>query len=101
MEKNSLDKLGGMDPRYGSRSGSFLDPGGPGAGNSAPILRYLRDNLGYTGLSIWGEVGNLSGYAGLAITAWASIHALRHRGKAYRDGYAIGRAVPQEHRLFR
>ena len=57
--------------------------------------------LAVTGLSIWGEVGNVSGYAGLAITAWASIHALRHRGKAYRDGYAIGRAVPQEHRLFR
>ena len=34
----------------GYAGSSYLDPGGPGAGNSAPILAYLRNNLGYTGL---------------------------------------------------
>ena len=29
---------------------TLLDPGGPGAGDSAKILAYLRNNLGYTGL---------------------------------------------------
>jgi hypothetical protein len=28
----------------------LLDPGGPGAGDSAKILAYLRQNMGYTGL---------------------------------------------------
>jgi hypothetical protein len=55
--------------------------------------------LAVAGLGVWGEAGNVSGYLGLAVTAWASIHALRHRGNAYRDGYAVGRAVPPEHRL--
>jgi hypothetical protein len=64
-------------------------------------ITVMRDaGLAVAGLSIWGEVGSITGYAGLAITAWASIHALRHRGKAYRHGYAVGRTVPQEHRLF-
>jgi hypothetical protein len=44
-----------MDGRRGQhhagvRGSSYLDPGGPGAGDSAPILAYLRNNLGYTGL---------------------------------------------------
>ncbi len=34
----------------GYAGSSYLDPGGPGAGDSAPILDYLRQNLGYTGL---------------------------------------------------
>lgn len=34
----------------GYAGSSLLDPGGPGAGNSAPILSYLRQNLGYPGL---------------------------------------------------
>jgi beta-glucosidase len=34
----------------GYAGSSYLDPGGPGAGDSAPILAYLRQNLGYTGL---------------------------------------------------
>jgi beta-glucosidase-like glycosyl hydrolase len=34
----------------GYAGSSFLDPGGPGAGDSKPILDYLRNNLGYTGL---------------------------------------------------
>ena len=60
----------------------------------------VRDaGLAVAGLSIWGEVGSVAGYVGLAITAWASIDALRHRGKAYRHGYAVGRALPQKHRL--
>ncbi len=34
----------------GYAGSSLLDPGGPGAGNSAPIINYLRQNMGYTGL---------------------------------------------------
>src|SRR4029450_6548662 len=34
----------------GYAGSTYLDPGGPGAGDSAPILAYLRQNLGYTGL---------------------------------------------------
>ncbi len=56
--------------------------------------------LAVAGLGIWGELGSIAGYVGLAVTAWASIHALRHRDKAYRHGYAVGRAVPEGHRLF-
>jgi beta-glucosidase len=41
---------GAVNIMPGYAGSSYLDPGGPGAGNSAPILRYLRDNLGYTGL---------------------------------------------------
>jgi hypothetical protein len=60
----------------------------------------VRDTgLAVAGLSIWGAVGNVAGYVGLAITACASINALRHYGKAYRHGYAVGRELPQEHRL--
>ena len=70
-------------------------------------LAIVRDmGLAVAGLSIWGSVGDVTGqfanaasYAGLAVTAWASIHALRNFGDAYRHGYAVGRAVPPEHRL--
>ena len=41
---------GAVNIMPGYAGSSFLDPGGPGAGNSAPILAYLRNNLGYTGL---------------------------------------------------
>ena len=34
----------------GYAGSSYLDPGGPGAGDSAKILSYVRQNLGYTGL---------------------------------------------------
>ncbi|HEY0497267.1 MAG TPA: discoidin domain-containing protein [Kutzneria sp.] len=34
----------------GYAGASYLDPSGAGAGNSAPIMSYLRQNLGYTGL---------------------------------------------------
>jgi beta-glucosidase len=34
----------------GYAGSSLLDPGGPGAGDSAPILAYLRQNMGFTGL---------------------------------------------------
>jgi beta-glucosidase len=37
-------------PTPGYAGSSYLDPGGPGAGDSAKILAYLRQNLGYTGL---------------------------------------------------
>jgi hypothetical protein len=60
----------------------------------------VRDTgLAVAGLSVWGTVGSVAGYVGLAVTAWASLDALRHRDKTYRHGYAIGRALPQEHRL--
>ena len=63
-------------------------------------LTIARDlGLAVAGLSIWGLVGNVAGYAGLAVTAWASIQALRRRGDTYRHGYAVGRALPDEHRL--
>jgi beta-glucosidase-like glycosyl hydrolase len=34
----------------GYAGSSYLDPGGPGAGDSKPILDYLRNTMGYTGL---------------------------------------------------
>jgi beta-glucosidase-like glycosyl hydrolase len=43
-------EAGAVNIMPGYAGSSYLDPGGPGAGNSAPILAYLRDNLGYTGL---------------------------------------------------
>ena len=63
-------------------------------------IAVTRD-LGFAvaGLGIWGLAGSVAGYAGLAVTACASIQALRHQGETYRHGYAIGRAVPDEHRL--
>jgi beta-glucosidase-like glycosyl hydrolase len=39
---------GGVMPGYAGSS--FLDPGGPGAGDSKPIITYLRTNMGYDGL---------------------------------------------------
>ncbi|MFD0686215.1 discoidin domain-containing protein [Actinomadura fibrosa] len=41
---------GAVNIMPGYAGSSYLDPGGPGAGNSAPILNYLRNELGYTGL---------------------------------------------------
>ena len=53
-------------------------------------LTILRDTgLAVAGVSIWGEIGSIVGYAGLAVTACASIHALRNYGKEYRHGYAV------------
>lgn len=43
-------EAGAVNVMPGYAGSSYLDPGGPGAGNSAPILNYLRQNLGYTGL---------------------------------------------------
>ena len=45
---NNEANAGAIMPGYAGSS--FLDPGGPGAGDSAPILRYLRDVIGYDGL---------------------------------------------------
>jgi beta-glucosidase-like glycosyl hydrolase len=47
--KAAMD-AGAVNIMPGYAGSSYLDPGGPGAGDSAPILAYLRDNLGYTGL---------------------------------------------------
>jgi beta-glucosidase len=41
---------GAVNIMPGYAGSSYLDPGGPGAGDSAKILAYLRQNLGYTGL---------------------------------------------------
>jgi len=43
-------EAGAVNIMPGYAGSSYLDPGGPGAGDSAPILRYLRENLGYQGL---------------------------------------------------
>ncbi|MFI5845149.1 discoidin domain-containing protein [Catenuloplanes sp. NPDC051500] len=43
-------EAGAVNIMPGYAGSSFLDPGGPGAGDSAPILAYLRQNLGFTGL---------------------------------------------------
>ncbi|MDR7321162.1 beta-glucosidase-like glycosyl hydrolase [Catenuloplanes niger] len=43
-------EAGAVNIMPGYAGSSFLDPGGPGAGDSAPILAYLRNNLGFTGL---------------------------------------------------
>ncbi|MEV4534290.1 discoidin domain-containing protein [Asanoa sp. NPDC049518] len=43
-------EAGAVNIMPGYAGSSLLDPGGPGAGDSAPILAYLRQNLGYQGL---------------------------------------------------
>ncbi|GAA0954644.1 discoidin domain-containing protein [Virgisporangium aurantiacum] len=43
-------EAGAVNIMPGYAGSSLLDPGGPGGGDSAPILRYLRQNLGFTGL---------------------------------------------------
>ncbi|GAA0398338.1 hypothetical protein GCM10009530_57520 [Microbispora corallina] len=43
-------EAGAVNIMPGYAGSSYLDPGGPGAGDSKPILDYLRTNLGYTGL---------------------------------------------------
>jgi beta-glucosidase-like glycosyl hydrolase len=43
-------EAGAVNIMPGYAGSSLLDPGGPGAGDSAKILAYLRQNLGYTGL---------------------------------------------------
>ncbi len=43
-------EAGAVNIMPGYAGSSYLDPGGPGAGDSAPILAYLRQNMGYTGL---------------------------------------------------
>ncbi|GAB3406482.1 discoidin domain-containing protein [Flindersiella endophytica] len=43
-------EAGAVNIMPGYAGSSYLDPGGPGAGDSAKILAYLRQNLGYTGL---------------------------------------------------
>ncbi len=47
--KAAMD-AGAVNIMPGYAGSSYLDPGGPGAGDSAKILAYLRQNLGYTGL---------------------------------------------------
>ncbi|MGC9665995.1 discoidin domain-containing protein [Planosporangium sp. 12N6] len=43
-------EAGAVNIMPGYAGSSYLDPGGPGAGDSAKILAYLRQNLGYSGL---------------------------------------------------
>ncbi|MFY1674564.1 discoidin domain-containing protein [Plantactinospora sp. WMMB334] len=43
-------EAGAVNIMPGYAGSSYLDPGGPGAGDSAKILAYLRQNLGFTGL---------------------------------------------------
>ncbi|MBP2472027.1 beta-glucosidase-like glycosyl hydrolase [Crossiella equi] len=43
-------EAGAVNVMPGYAGSSLLDPGGPGAGDSAKILAYLREKLGYTGL---------------------------------------------------
>jgi hypothetical protein len=70
-------------------------------------LTVARDlGLAVAGMSIWGTagkvaglIGDTAGYAGLVVSAWASIQTLRDFGSSYRHGYAVGRAVPDEQRL--
>lgn len=56
---------GAVNIMPGYAGSSYLDPGGPGAGDSAPILAYLRQNLGYQGLitSDWLPSGSWVGAA--------------------------------------
>ena len=43
-------EAGAVNIMPGYAGSSYLDPGGSGAGDSAPILAYLRQDMGYTGL---------------------------------------------------
>ncbi|GHJ48372.1 hypothetical protein Cs7R123_57140 [Catellatospora sp. TT07R-123] len=43
-------EAGAVNIMPGYAGSSLLDPGGPGAGDSAKILAYLRNNMGFTGL---------------------------------------------------
>ncbi|WP_248962795.1 discoidin domain-containing protein [Sphaerisporangium perillae] len=59
-------EAGAVNIMPGYAGSSYLDPGGSGAGDSAPILAYLRNNLGYTGLittdwlpsTVWTKAAN-------------------------------------------
>ncbi|WP_197042850.1 discoidin domain-containing protein [Microbispora rosea] len=59
-------EAGAVNIMPGYAGSSYLDPGGSGAGDSKPILDYLRNNLGYTGLittdwlpsSVWVKAAN-------------------------------------------
>jgi beta-glucosidase len=53
-------EAGAVNIMPGYAGSSYLDPGGPGAGDSARILNYLRQNMGYTGLitTDWLPPGN-------------------------------------------
>ena len=70
-------------------------------------LTVARDlGLAVAGMSIWGAAGKVAGllgdtagYAGLVVSACASIQTLRDFGSSYRHGYAVGRALPGEQRL--
>ncbi|SCL45889.1 discoidin domain-containing protein [Micromonospora chersina] len=58
-------EAGAVNIMPGYAGSSYLDPGGPGAGDSAPILAYLRQNLGYQGLitTDWLPSGSWAGAA--------------------------------------
>jgi beta-glucosidase-like glycosyl hydrolase len=43
-------EAGAVNIMPGYAGSTYLDPGGPGAGDSARILAYLRQNMGFTGL---------------------------------------------------
>jgi hypothetical protein len=70
-------------------------------------LSVTRDlGLAVAGISVWGslsnvaaQIGSAAGYAGLVVTACASLQALRDIGSVYRHGYAVGREIPNDHRL--
>jgi hypothetical protein len=62
--------------------------------------------LAVAGLNIWGLAGDIastasiaSGYAGLVVAAWGSIKTVRASGAGELNGYMVGRALPDEHRL--
>lgn len=65
---------GAVNIMPGYAGSSYLDPGGPGAGNSKPILDYLRNNLGYTGLitTDWLPSGAWISAANAYRTSWAA-----------------------------
>src|SRR6185312_6655707 len=90
-------------PGYaGSR---FLDPGGPGAGDSAPILAYLRNNLGYTGLitTDWLPSGSWIGAAnaGSDVMGGADPGAPGYSINTFTAGVAVSRIDDAVRRVLR
>jgi beta-glucosidase len=98
-------EAGAVNIMPGYAGSSFLDPGGPGAGDSAPILAYLRNNLGYTGLitTDWLPSGSWVGAAnaGSDVMGGADPGAPGYSINTFTAGVAVSRIDDAVRRVLR
>ncbi|GGO06243.1 discoidin domain-containing protein [Microbispora bryophytorum] len=98
-------EAGAVNIMPGYAGSSYLDPGGSGAGDSKPILDYLRTNLGYTGLittdwlpsSVWVKAAN----AGSDVMGGADPGATGFTMAAFLAGVPIARIDDAVTRILR